>query len=407
MSASLDRPHRPELLHYRPWQGQLRQEQPWGVLLFIAAQVALIALVVALRPWAEQHRIAAANLRSGAIPLHQPSAGQRIEAPREEPEVDTPPASDSWARLRLALVAVLIGLWALLPRCAAWPIARTSLGLLFHRKLFWVLYGLALMVFLLFFFGQYLMSWAQTQIGESDVRVGGLGRANPRALIELLRSVLKLDGSGETFRNFFWFEGYTVMIVLALAGSILIGNDLRFGSLPFYLSKPLSRWDYLLGKGLAVAVFINLITTLPAVVLFVQFGLLESWDYFLDEHHLLIGILGYGAVLTVTMTLVLLATATWLRRTVPLIMTWTTLFFFCRLLSRALVDGLHFDPRWRLLDLWNATYLLGNTCLQVDPARIPPAPQPAWQEAALVLSGVSLSCLTYLILRIRAVEIVK
>ena len=42
------------------------------------------------------------------------------------------------------------------------------------------------------------------------------------------------------------------MIVLALAGSVLVGNDFRFGSLPFYLSKPLGRWHYVLGKCLAV-----------------------------------------------------------------------------------------------------------------------------------------------------------
>ena len=73
------------------------------------------------------------------------------------------------------------------------------------------------------------------------------------------------------------FQGYMVMIVLALAGSILVGNDLRFGSLPFYLSKPLSRRHYLLGKAVAVGVFINLMTTLPALMLFIQYGLLDSW----------------------------------------------------------------------------------------------------------------------------------
>src|SRR5262249_9440614 len=161
---------------------------------------------------------------------------------------------------------------------------------------------------------------------------------------------LKLNGSPETFRNFFSWEGYMVMVVLALAGSILIGNDLRFGSLSFYLARPISRWDYLLGKGLAIAVFINLMTTVPALGLFVQYGLLESWDYFLEEGHLVVGILAYGLIVTLCLTTVLLATATWLRRTVPLIMTWTTLFFFCRLLARALVDGLQFDPRWRLID---------------------------------------------------------
>jgi ABC-type transport system involved in multi-copper enzyme maturation permease subunit len=293
------------------------------------------------------------------------------------------------------------------PAASVWPIARIALGMIFRRRLFWGLYGLSMLIFLLFFFGQYLLAWAQSQTMESDVAVGGFGRANPRDLINLFRRFLKLDGSGDTYRNFFWYQGYMVMIVLALAGSVLIGNDLRFGTLPYYLSKPLSRWHYLLGKGLAVAVFINLMTTVPAVVLFVQYGVLESWDYFFDQFHLLVGILGYGLILTVSLTLILLASATWLRRTVPLIMTWTTLFFFCRLLAGALVDGLHFDAHWRLIDLWNNTSLVGNACLRMDPYKIYPQPQPDWYPAILVLGGVSLSCLTYLILRIRAVEIVK
>jgi ABC-2 type transport system permease protein len=293
------------------------------------------------------------------------------------------------------------------PIASVWPIARVALMSLFRKWMFWVIYVLGLLIFLLFFFGQYLLSWAQTQAGETEVQLGGWGRTNPRQLIQLFRGLLKLDGGPQTYHNFFSYQGYIVMIVLALAGSILIGNDLRFGSLPFYLSKPLSRWHYLLGKGLAVAVFINLMTTVPALLLYAQWGLLESWDYFYERFDLLLGILGYGAVLTVTLTLLLLATATWLRRTVPLIMTWTTLFFFFRLLASALVDGLRFSPRWRLIDLWNSTSLIGRTCLGVPPRPMAFANQPPWYEAALILGGVSLLCLIYLIRRIQAVEIVR
>lgn len=235
------------------------------------------------------------------------------------------------------------------------------------------------------------------------MRVGGLGRANPQDLIRILRGLLKMDGSAATYSNFIYYQGYIVMIVLALAGAVLIGNDLRFGTLPYYLSKPMSRWHYLLGKALAVAVFINMMTTLPAIVLFVQFGLLDSWEYFWDRAFLFWGILGYGAALTVSLSLLLLATATWLRKTVPLIMTWTTLFFFCRFLGTALVDGLRFDVRWRLLDLWNDIWLVGAACL-----RLPVAPNhPTWPPAALALGGVCLTCLLYLVLRLKAVEVVR
>jgi ABC-type transport system involved in multi-copper enzyme maturation permease subunit len=290
------------------------------------------------------------------------------------------------------------------PNASVWPIARTSLAMIFRRRLFWGLYVLGMLIFLLFFFGQYLLAWAQTQTAEADVRVGNFGRANPQDLIRILRDMLKLNGNAETYRNFIAYQGHIVMIVLALAGAVLIGNDIRFGTLPFYLSKPLSRWHYLIGKGLAVAVFINLMTTLPAEALFIQYGLLESWDYFFDSSRLFLGILGYGLVQTVTLSLILLATATWLRKTVPLIMTWTTLFFFCRLLANALVDGLHFDPRWRLIDLWNDTGLIGSACLGFQEL---PSNQPAWTLAALVLLGVNAACLIYLVTRLQAVEVVR
>jgi hypothetical protein len=268
-----------------------------------------------------------------------------------------------------------------------------------------VLYGLGLFIFLLFFFGQYLLAWAQTQSHETTVRVGVV-RANPQLIIGALRNSLRLNGTAETYAGFIQYQASIVMIVLALAGAVLIGNDLRYGSLPFYLSKPMSRWHYLLGKGLAVAVFMNLLTTAPALVLFVQYGLLDSYSYFVEEFRLLLGILGYGLVLTVSVTLLLLATATWLRRTVPLIMAWVTLFSFMRFLTSALVDGIDLDVRWRLLDLWNCTYLVGAACLGMDRSSLRPRLQPEWYEALAVLVVVCLLCLAYLVARIRAAEVV-
>jgi hypothetical protein len=280
--------------------------------------------------------------------------------------------------------------------------------MMFRRKLFWVLYAFSLFIFLMFFFGQYLLAWAVSQLGEQSVRVGVV-RAEPARLVQLFREVLRLDGSAYTYRNFFWYQGYMVMIVLAFTGSILVGNDFHFGSLPFYLAKPLGRWHYLLGKCLAVAVFVNLMTTLPALLLFVQYGLIDpdatsTFSYFLGSRWLLVGILGYGLLLTVCLGLMLVAAATLLRRTVPMIMTWTTLFFFFRLLAVTLVDGFNYDRRLRLLDLWNDTYLVGNYFLGNEVIR---SAQPAVYQAGLVLGALSLLCLIYLNQRIRAIEIVR
>ncbi|MFQ3592233.1 MAG: hypothetical protein SNJ82_03470 [Gemmataceae bacterium] len=351
---------KPVLLHYRGWRGTLQGDGVAQTLGFLAVQAGLFAL-------------------ASVVP------------------------SDL---LRLALLAVFLVHFALVSQSRAWPITRVALLMLFRRRLFWALYALSLSVFLCYFFGQYLMSWAQGLLGESEIRVGGVARVQPKWLLETLRDTLHFNGSPLTFRDFFWFEANTVMIALAFSGAVVIGNDLRFGSLSFYLAKPITTWHYLLGKGLAVAIFLNLFTTLPAMVLWFQFGMLESWEYFTDQSSLLLGILSYGLLLSSSLTILLLAMASWLRSTVPLIMAWMTVFVFAQAVSSALVDGLRFSPRWRLIDLWNCTYLIGNALLNVDGTKIRPSPQPEVWEASLVLLGVCLACLSYLIPRVRAVEIV-
>jgi ABC-2 type transport system permease protein len=311
-----------------------------------------------------------------------------------------------------------------------WPIARVALGTLLRRKLFWWLYGFSLLVFLMFFFGSYLLAWAETQIPQQpvEVKVGQQSQAveTDRMLRSVRDSMKVLNGSQDTFAYFFRYQGLMVMVVLSLAGSVLVGNDITYGSLPFYLAKPLSRWHYIGGKCLAVGIIVNLLTTVPALILFAQHGL-DDMDYLIDPDFfwknrgtgpagwpLLVGILGYGLVMTVALSVLLVATATWVRRTMPMVMIWTTLFLFLHLFSTMLVDGFHFDGNWRLLDLWNDLGLIGCACLQMGQefaVALPPSlygsPQPPLGLAALVLTGVCLLCLMYLNRRTRGVEIVK
>jgi ABC-2 type transport system permease protein len=291
------------------------------------------------------------------------------------------------------------------PATAVWAIARTGLHTILRRKLFWGLYAGGVMIFLFFFFGQYLLRYLGSQLGEQAIALSHNPRieVEPARLLAYFQDTLKINGGGATYRNVIWYEGFLVMIVLALAGAILVGNDFRFGSLPFYLSKPLGRWHYVLGKCLAVAVFVNLMTTVFALVLWVEYGLLDDdWTYLRTTWNLVGGILAYGAVLTVFLSLLLVATASWLRRTVPMVMVWAALFVFARGLREMFEKLVPDMSGWRLIDLWYDASLVGNWCLGLPHD----AGQPATQEAALVLGAVSLACLIYLNRRIRAVEII-
>ena len=297
------------------------------------------------------------------------------------------------------------------PFAASEAIARVSLGIMFRRRLFWALYALSIVIFLFFFYGQYLQVWLEQKLTDETIRVGGLFPRNvrPDAILKALRTALQLNGSAETYANFIWFEGYIAVVILALVGSVIVGNDFHHNSLPFYFSKPLARRHYVLGKCMAIAAFVNLMTTIPAVVLFFEYGFIESWQYWFDEIRLLGGILIYGSVLTVSLSLLLMATATMVRRTVPLVMVWTTMFVLARLIQRWLVDGLRMSERWRLIDLWNDMYLVGQWAMGTAHDQLRPRSQiqPAFAEAAVAVALVVVGCLVYLRRKLRNIDVMN
>jgi len=231
---------------------------------------------------------------------------------------------------------------------ACWPIARTGLLLVLRRRLFWLLLGMALLNFLFVFATIYLKAQVASQNPELS-----------RFVDRVLRSV---TGTGETYRDFMFAQGTVTMLLLAFAGAMLVGDDMRQGGLTFYLSRRISRWHYVVGKLLSIGLLVSLTTTIPALILYFQYGFLtESTDYFRENLGILRGILGYGLILSVTLSLLLFALASWLQKTVPLVMAWACLFVMIPALA-SLLRGVFDDRRWLLLILWRDIRLLGTWC---------------------------------------------
>src|SRR5271165_1337227 len=107
------------------------------------------------------------------------------------------------------------------PVWSVWPIARVALKGLFHKRLFWVLYGFSLLLFLMFFFGPYLLDWAESMMPTTPIKIGKLS-TEPERIVPILRQGLRvLNGSQETFMYFFIYQGSMVMVTLSLAGAVL------------------------------------------------------------------------------------------------------------------------------------------------------------------------------------------
>ncbi len=274
-------------------------------------------------------------------------------------------------------------------------ILRVSLLLLFRQRLFWALFALAMLAFFFFFYAQYLLVWISHQLTHETIRIAGF----PISVSNLIRFLdrLALNGSAHTFGNFIWFQGYIIVIILAFSGSQLFGHDIIYGSILFYFSKPISPWHYLCGKILTIVLLLLMTTFIPAIVLWIEAGLLFDWKtYYTQNYRLLLGITGYSVLIAATLSLLTATTASVFRQTAPMVLAWMGIFVLLRLIANWLTLAT-LDADWRLLDLWNNLYLCGLWCFGVDHATIRPNPQPSYGAACLVTIGLIILCIFYII----------
>jgi ABC-type transport system involved in multi-copper enzyme maturation permease subunit len=272
---------------------------------------------------------------------------------------------------------------------ACWPIAWTGVRLVLRRRLFWGLLGLALLNFLFFFATIYL----KAQVSIENPMVG-------RMVDQVLTSV---TGAGKTFRDFMFAQGTVTMLVLAFAGELLVGGDYERGGLTFYLSRAVGRRHYVIGKLLAIGLLVAMTTALPALILFMEYGLLtNSLAYFQENWRIVLGILGYGAIMAVSLSLLLFTLASWLNKNVPLVMSWACIFVLLPAIGEILRHT-YDDRHWRLLMFWRNLRLLGSWCfgaMTENDTQLAPA-------AAYIVLAVWIVCVLAVIPRVRAVRVIS
>ena len=136
------------------------------------------------------------------------------------------------------------------------------------------------------FVGVMLFAWAQFVV-----------RAVIFCLSANLPNLEILAPSVATFRQFFELQELFVLTVTVYIGSGLIANDRRSNALQIYLSKPLTRAEYVAGKLGILLFFLLMVTLLPAMaLLFVQMMFSGSLTFVLENLFLIPAITLYALV---------------------------------------------------------------------------------------------------------------
>lgn len=278
------------------------------------------------------------------------------------------------------------------PLAASTAVARTALRQLFRRKIYWVVLAVGLGQFIVY--ASVIYGLTQMQMPE---------RSKEMLLRQFNFSPSSVDPQETGYLQFVEAQSLIVMILLALCGSLLVGSDFRDGVLPFYLSRRIERRHYLLGKLLAIFVVVWLLTVVPALVLFIEFGLFTtSFDYWLQNWRIVPALLGYGLVLGGVLAIWITALSAYLQRLAPIAVTWTSLFVLCGRLAWSLRDSTG-DRRWLLLDPWRDLRLAGRLFFGVFNDG---TDRQLSVRAAQILAVVTVIAIAALIRRVRAVEVV-
>jgi hypothetical protein len=75
------------------------------------------------------------------------------------------------------------------------------------------------------------------------------------------------DSSG-IIREFMIGQDFPIFIVMVLVGSGIIAKDAKANAMQVYLSKPVTRLDYFLGKFAALAIIVLMLLFVPGVIMF-------------------------------------------------------------------------------------------------------------------------------------------
>ena len=258
-----------------------------------------------------------------------------------------------------------------------WPITREALRLILQRRAFLVLIGVGLLPFIV----RAVQIYVVTRFPEA-------GR------------ILPVDG--RLFGEFLNQQVGFTLLLSVYGGAGLIASDMQSGAILVYLSRPLTRRYYVLGK-LGVLLALNLgVTLVPALALYAIGTAVAPGEYLRwDRAWIGPAIVVDALLIASVVSLVALAVSSLSRSARVAGLGFVGLFVGLEV-ARGVVGTMTRRPEAHVLSLQNDLRVVGNRLFGVAD-RVVGVPT---LYPLLALAAVLFICLAILRSRVRAVEIV-
>ncbi|HYV36783.1 MAG TPA: hypothetical protein VE988_13835, partial [Gemmataceae bacterium] len=138
---------------------------------------------------------------------------------------------------------------------------------------------------------------------------------------------------------FFKVQMFCIMLLVVIAGPGLISRDLRFNALPLYLARPLTRFDYFIGKLGVIGALVAAVAVVPAIFAYV-IGVGFSFDLSVvkDTYPLLLGSIAYGLIITLSTGTLMLAMSSMTRKSLYVGIAWAIFWLVSTSVASIMVE---------------------------------------------------------------------
>jgi ABC-2 type transport system permease protein len=205
----------------------------------------------------------------------------------------------------------------------------------------------------------------------------------------------------EMFRDFLTQQSIFVFFIAVYAGSGLIATDRRANALQIYLSKPLSRVEYVFGKLAVLLVFLLLVTWVPGIVLLlVQVMFAGDFTFLIDNLFLFPAITLSAFIQAITVAASMLALSSLSKSSRYVAILYAGLVFFSQAMY-SMLYGVTRDSSWAWLSFSANLSQVNAFIFGMRPSYDTPWPV----SLAVLAAAVALSA-AILERRVRGVEVV-
>jgi ABC-2 type transport system permease protein len=209
-----------------------------------------------------------------------------------------------------------------------------------------------------------------------------------------------LQATPQTFREFLGQQSLFVFLV-SIAQAGLIADDRRANALQIYLSKPLTRVEYIAGKLVALLTYLLAVTLVPALLLLaLQVMFAGSVAFVRDNLFLIPAIVVYSLTQTLLTSFSLLALSSLSKSRRFVSVMYAGIIFFTAAMYQALRNITASDA-WAWISPGDTLSVIADTVFRVKTTHaIPPV---AAMAVVIVLIGAAVAVLER---RVRGVEVV-